>query len=123
MNFNNVICDNTYFNEAEKLEFQKFVSQSENNPDEYFEEEVSEDTEIGLPFKVILYNDDWHTFDEVILQLIKAVHCSYEEARSHAFEVHVKGKSVVFAGSINKCLQVSSILEQIALNTQVISDE
>jgi len=123
MNFNNVICDNTYFNEAEKLEFQKFVSQSENNPDEYFEEEVSEDTEIGLPFKVILYNDDWHTFDEVILQLIKAVHCSYEEARSYAFEVHVKGKSVVFSGSITKCLNVSSILEQIALNTQVVSDE
>jgi len=118
-----VICDNPYFNEADKLELSILVSQAESNPDEYFEEEVSEDTEIGLPFKVILYNDDWHSFDEVILQLIKAVHCSYEEARSHAFEVHVKGKSVVFAGSINKCLQVSSILEQIALNTQVISDE
>ncbi len=96
---------------------------AQNNPNEFFEEEVAADTDIGLPFKVVLYNDDWHSFDEVILQLIKAVHCSYEEARGYAFEVHVKGKSVVFAGSMNRCLTVSSILEQIALNTQVVSDE
>ena len=105
------------------VKLQKYYSQAQNNPNENFEEEVAEDTDIGLPFKVILYNDDWHSFEEVILQLLKAVHCTFEEARGYAFEVHVKGKSVVFAGSLNKCLKVSSILEQIALNTQVVSDE
>ena len=80
-----------------------------------------EDSEIGIASKVILYNDDWHTFDEVITQLIKAVNCTFEQARGFAFEVHVKGKSIVFNGPLDQCLKVSSILEEIALNTQVIT--
>lgn len=71
--------------------------------------------------RVVLFNDDWHTFDEVINQLIIAIQCTFEKARSHAFEVHVKGKSIVFSGNIKDCLKVSSILEEIALNTQIIS--
>ncbi len=83
--------------------------------------ETDEETIIGLESRVVLYNDDWHTFDEVILQLIKATGCSFEEARNYAFEVHVKGKSIVYNGSIRDCLKVSSILEEIALSTQIIS--
>ena len=83
--------------------------------------EIEEETTTNLVSRVVLYNDDWHTFDEVILQLIKAIHCTYEKARAHAFEVHVKGKSIVFGGSIKDCLRVSSILEEIALNTEIIT--
>ncbi len=83
--------------------------------------EVEEDISIGLSNRVVLYNDDWHTFDEVIYQLIKAINCTYEKARDHAFEVHVKGKSIVFTGSMKECLKVSSILEEIALTTQIIT--
>ena len=75
----------------------------------------------GLESKVVLYNDDWHTFDEVINQLIKAVHCSFEKARAHAFEVHIKGKSIVFTGQLKECLKVSSILEEIALTTEIVT--
>lgn len=82
---------------------------------------TEEETIIGLESRVILYNDDWHTFDDVILQLIKATNCSYESARGYAFEVHVKGKAIVFKGEMSNCLKVSSILEEIALNTQIIS--
>ena len=83
--------------------------------------QTDEETTIGTASKVVLYNDDWHTFDEVIAQLIKAVNCSFDEARNYAFEVHVKGKSIVFSGTINQCLKVTSILEEIALNTQIIT--
>ncbi|MBZ0198575.1 MAG: ATP-dependent Clp protease adaptor ClpS [Ignavibacteriaceae bacterium] len=82
---------------------------------------TEEETTIGLESRVILYNDDWHTFDEVILQLIKATNCPYESARGYAFEVHVKGKAIVFNGEMSNCLKVSSILEEIALNTQIIT--
>lgn len=82
---------------------------------------IDEETTVGLENRVVLYNDDWHTFDEVILQLIKAVNCSFEKARAHAFEVHVKGKSIVYSGKIKDCLKVSSVLEEIALNTQIIT--
>jgi ATP-dependent Clp protease adaptor protein ClpS len=85
------------------------------------EEEQATITDSKLPFKVILYNDDWHTFEEVIAQLIKAIQCNVEEARAFAFEVHVKGLAVVFIGSLQKCLKVSSILEEIELHTQVVS--
>ena len=83
---------------------------------------LTEDTiSTSLEARVVLYNDDWHTFDEVITQLIKAVHCSFEKARSHAFEVHIKGKSIVFTGELKKCLRVSGILEEIALTTEIVT--
>ncbi len=82
---------------------------------------TEEETSVGLSSRVILYNDDWHTFEEVIYQLIKAIRCTMEEARKYTFEVHVKGKSVVFKGSMQECLKVSSVLEEIALNTQIIT--
>lgn len=85
------------------------------------EPESIDDTIVGLPYKVILFNDDVHSFDEVINQLIIAVNCSFETARSLAFEVHVKGKAVVFNGELTECLKVSSVLEEIALHTQVVS--
>ncbi len=80
------------------------------------------ETEISLPFKVLLFNDDWHTFDEVILQLIKALKCSVEKAKQYAFEAHVKGSTVIFTGEIGKCLQITSVLEEIALHTEIVSE-
>lgn len=81
------------------------------------EEEVS----VGLLSRVLLFNDDWHTFDEVISQLMKAVGCTYEKARTYSFEVHIKGKCVVYNGEIKECLKVSSVLEEIALSTQILT--
>ena len=85
------------------------------------ETDVTDGTDVGLESRVILFNDDWHTFDEVINQLIKAISCTFEKARDYAFEVHVKGKSNVFSGAMKDCLKVSSILEEIALTTQIIT--
>jgi len=86
-----------------------------------FEPEQEEDISVKNPYRVILYNDEWHSFDEVINQIIKAVRCSYDKARDFAFEAHVKGKTEVYKGDLNKCLKVSAILEEIALNTQIVS--
>jgi ATP-dependent Clp protease adaptor protein ClpS len=93
------------------------------NPDELkqYENYSDETTDVELTSKVVLFNDDWHTFEDVINQLIKAIKCSYEKARGYAFEVHVKGKAIVFTGSLSECLKVSGILEEIALNTQIIT--
>ena len=85
--------------------------------------EISEDVDvsIGLESKVILYNDDWHTFDEVIMQIVKAIRCSFDEASKKAFETHIKGMSVIYNGGFKDCLKVSSILEEIALHTQIVT--
>jgi ATP-dependent Clp protease adapter protein ClpS len=71
------------------------------------------------PAKVILFNDDIHTFDEVITQLVKATRCSTEHAEDLAVEVHTKGRAVVFAGEFSRCMEVSGILEEIKLMTQI----
>lgn len=83
--------------------------------------EVEEETAVGLPFKVLLFNDDWHSFDEVIAQLEKALRCSFDIARDYAFEAHVKGKACIFNGILEECLKVTSVLEEIALHTQIVS--
>ncbi len=94
---------------------------SEEKPTGIIESELDEEVKVGLPYKVVLYNDDWHSFDDVINQITKAVHCTYEVARGFAFEAHVKGKAVVYEGELNSCLKVSSVLEEISLHTQIVS--
>jgi len=75
----------------------------------------------AFPSKVILFNDNIHSFDEVIAQLIKAIKCSTEHAENLAWEVHTKGKACVYEGEIEDCLRVSGILEEIGLHTQIES--
>jgi len=80
-------------------------------------EEEKTNTDLGS--RVILFNDDLHTFEEVIAQIIKAAKCSFIEARDKTFEVHVNGKAVVYLGELADCLRVSGILEEILLHTQI----
>jgi len=84
-------------------------------------EQPVQDEEVNIqePAKVILFKDDVHTFEEVIGQLIKAIKCTQSKAEALAWEVHNNGKAVVYAGEMIKCVEVSSILEEIALMTQI----
>lgn len=86
-------------------------------------EEVEDDVDlyddIANACKVLLFNDDWHSFDEVISQIIKAVKCTYHHAETLTYEVHERGKAVVFSGDLQNCLKVSGVLEEIALHTQI----
>lgn len=84
-------------------------------------EHLGEDDEVLTeePTKVILFNDNEHTFDEVIAQLIKALKCTSQHAESLTWDVHNQGKAVVFTGELVKCMEVSSVLEEIKLMTQI----
>jgi ATP-dependent Clp protease adaptor protein ClpS len=83
------------------------------------QEQQDDEVALGEPAKVILFNDEIHTFDEVIHQLIKATGCSREKAEALAWEVHSRGKAMVFTGELHRCMEVSSILEEIQLMTQI----
>jgi ATP-dependent Clp protease adapter protein ClpS len=83
------------------------------------EQEQDGDTLTQDPARVILFNDDVHTFEEVITQLIKATRCSGQRAEALAWEVHTTGKAVVYAGELVRCMEVSHILEEIQLMTQI----
>jgi ATP-dependent Clp protease adaptor protein ClpS len=83
------------------------------------ETDVTDGTSTDTPAKVILFNDDVHSFEDVINQLQKAINCSREKGEALAWEVHTRGKACVFVGSMNECLRVSGILEEIALHTHI----
>ena len=83
------------------------------------EEEVVDEVKTQQPAKAILFNDEVHTFEEVINQIMKATSCDFPTAERMTLEVHHTGKSCVFTGELVKCLQVTGILEEIELMTQV----
>lgn len=83
------------------------------------EDESTTDVGPQEPAKVILFNDEIHTFDEVINQIIKATACSQSKAEALTWQVHSTGKAVVFEGAMNDCLRVVSILEEIGLHTHI----
>lgn len=73
----------------------------------------------GGKYSVILYNDDWHGFDEVILQLQKATECSLVEAARITYEAHQRGRAVCFRGSRERCHRVAGVLREIRLQVEV----
>jgi ATP-dependent Clp protease adaptor protein ClpS len=83
------------------------------------QEEKDVDVLIEQPARVILYNDEIHSFDEVIGQIIKAIGCDSVKAEALTWEVHNSGKAMIFEGQMTECLKVSHVLEEIALNTQI----
>lgn len=80
---------------------------------------TTDGTTTGTEPKVILFNDNIHTFEEVITQCMKAIGCSRARGEEIANSVHTKGKEVVYSGDMDKCLKVSAILEEIELHTQI----
>ena len=73
----------------------------------------------AAPWNVILFNDDIHSFDEVIMQLIKATGCSSVEAARTALKAHFTGKALAFAGSFPECYRVNGALRAIQLTTEI----
>lgn len=75
---------------------------------------------LGKPYKVILFNDDHHGMDQVAYQIIKAIHCTIEQAINIMLEAHSTGQAVVFTGSKERCELVAEILGEIKLTTDII---
>jgi ATP-dependent Clp protease adapter protein ClpS len=82
-------------------------------------EKEQEDEEENTPWRVILYDDDIHTFDEVIGQLIKALKCDQSHAENLTHKVHNEGKAEVFEGPFEDCFEVNGVLKEIQLITEI----
>lgn len=104
---------------------QPFILASQQKPGEQEKEApevdvlTEEQEEEDTPWRVILYDDDVHTFDEVIEQLIKALKCSASHAEELTFTVHNEGKAKVFEGSFEDCFEVNGVLKEIQLVTEI----
>lgn len=72
--------------------------------------------------RVILYDDDWHGMDEVVLQIQKATGYDLERAMEIMLEAHAKGRAICFRGARDKCHRVAGVLRQIQLQVEVDCD-
>ena len=54
----------------------------------------------GGPWKVVLWDDDEHTYDYVIEMLMDVCQMSMEKAFQHALEVDTEKKTIVFTGEL-----------------------
>jgi ATP-dependent Clp protease adapter protein ClpS len=81
-------------------------------------EDVRNGADISGPWIVILYNDDWHTFDEVIDILCRATGCTEDRAMEIAIEVDSKGRAICYDGSREECERVAAIIATIRLQVE-----
>ena len=77
------------------------------------------DSRVDTPWKVVLFNDDIHSFEEVIVQVQKATGYGLERAEKVAFEAHTKGKALAFSGSFARCFGVAGKLREIQLIVEI----
>lgn len=82
-------------------------------------EQQQEEVQTHEPAKVILFNDELHTFEDVITQIIKAIRCAREKAEALTWEVHHTGRAIVYTGEMLRCVEVSGVLEEIQLMTHI----
>lgn len=75
---------------------------------------LGEDTHI-----VIVFNNDFNTWDEVRNILIAATGCTRKEAEIETWEVDNLGKSVVHHASEEECQRVAAVIRTIGIQVEV----
>jgi len=74
---------------------------------------------LGEPWMVILFNDDYHAFDEVVAQVQKATGCSPGEAFQVTYTAHTNGQAVAHVGDKAECERVAKVLREIELRVEL----
>lgn len=72
-----------------------------DDPKRKYEEEVLVLDDTDEVYKLVLHNDDVHTFDYVIDSLIEICKHTLEQAEQCTLLVHFKGKCTVKTGSLD----------------------
>jgi len=70
-------------------------------------------------WKTVLFNCECHTFDQVIIQLMKAIKCDANTATAIAVKIHKQGSAVVYNGYREKAEAIAECLSVIGLRTMV----
>lgn len=76
----------------------------------------------GSNYRVLLYDDDFHSIDQVIDQVVKATGCTPSKAEAITMEAHSKGRAICFRGERPKCQSVCRVLREIRLQCEVDCD-
>lgn len=73
-------------------------------------EEVALKDDNVYKHKVILFNDDFNTFDHVERCLMEICFLTSEQAQKLTFQIHHNGKGVCYQGSLEACETVAEKL-------------
>lgn len=89
------------------------------------EEDVLVEDDIGsdLPAHIIVYNDDFNTFDWVIESFMAILKHTHEQAEQLSLIIHFKGKATVKSGSKDELVPLCEALLERGLSAEVISGE
>lgn len=60
----------------------------------------------------VLFNDEIHTFEEVISSLVRAIPCQNKEAKDFASLVDREGRTAVKVGRFEECRKVKTMIER-----------
>ena len=97
----------------------KAMSETATVPDQKTENVV----ETASPIFVVVYNDEVHSFDQVILWLQQSCGHSVQKASSLAHEIHLTGRAQVYSGEKEKCNAVCQFLRHRGLQCEIDSIE
>lgn len=70
--------------------------------------------------KLVLYNDDYHTFDYVIKALVDICRHTYEQAEQCTIMIHYTGKCIVKSGGYEELLPMHTALLNKQLSSEII---
>ena len=90
------------------------------NPKRQYDEDVLVLDEVDDVYKLILHNDDVHTFDEVINALIEICKHDLLQAEQCTMLVHYKGKCTVKTGSMDLLKPMHEKLIARSLTSEIV---
>ncbi len=73
----------------------------------------------GEGFRVTLFNDDFHSIDEVVGQILKALKCELDMAVDIMLRAHTRGSATVVIADQSTADDVASVLREILLVVSV----
>lgn len=73
----------------------------------------------GGEWRVVVFDNDHNTFDEVIGILQIATGCSLEEAEMETWEIHHQGRSIVHYAGEEECRRVAEVIATIGIQVVV----
>lgn len=85
----------------------------------YVEPTVIEEGLTTGRWMVVIYNNEYNTFDEVVEVLMKATGCTLDKAYMNAWEAHNYGQAPAHFADRDECEIVAAMISLIGVRTEV----
>ncbi len=82
---------------------------------------LEEDVTLGDPSRLIVYNDDFNTFDWVIQSFMEVCNHTYEQSEQLSLIIHFKGRATIKTAPFNVLKPMKDALIDRGLNAVIES--